>query len=341
VRAVYVAGERRTHYEAVAELRNLAGRFLRRQVLAHFDDSEARMSVLVWVAADQGVGAIAKWHDPTGVTILVACFFCLWWLGVWLKTKAEMLKTETLKAGSGNEKAEHLKSESRSPKSETESPASTFQLSVFRISIFALFVWIAAVEISVEAWYRSHEAKLPPAQQWGIAWPTNNSAFEEMPIPATARQILRYDEGRSAGWREDRTAWQMIFLRWNPGRTALHLAQNHTPEVCLTAAGHRLDVISEQEWIDADGLRLPFAVYQVTDAARPFFVFYCLWDDRAVTQTFQTMALTYGNRLAPVLAGLRNPGERSLEIAVSGADDAPDAEAAVKQELEKLIVRQP
>jgi hypothetical protein len=322
VRAVYVAGERRTHYEAVAELRNLAGRFLRRQVLAHFDDSEARMSVLVWVAADQGVGAIAKWHDPTGVTILVACFFCLWWLGVFLKSRKR-------------------KAESGSSMSETESPASTFQLSVFRISIFALFVWIAAVEISVEAWYRSHEAKLPPAQQWGIAWPTNNSAFEEMPIPATARQILRYDEGRSAGWREDRTAWQMIFLRWNPGRTALHLAQNHTPEVCLTAAGHRLDVISEQEWIDADGLRLPFAVYQVTDAARPFFVFYCLWDDRAVTQTFQTMALTYGNRLAPVLAGLRNPGERSLEIAVSGADDAPDAEAAVKQELEKLIVRQP
>lgn len=43
VRAVYVAGERRTHYEAVAELRNLAGRFLSRQVLTHFDDSETRL----------------------------------------------------------------------------------------------------------------------------------------------------------------------------------------------------------------------------------------------------------------------------------------------------------
>ena len=241
----------------------------------------ARMSVLVWVAADQGVGAIAKWHDPTGVTILVACFFCLWWLGIFLKSE---------KAESGKRKS-HVRN--RKPGFDIS------KLSVFRISIFALFVWIAAVEISVEAWYRSHEAKLPPAQQWGIAWPTNNPAFEEMPLPAAARQILRYDEGRSAAWREDGTAWQMIFLRWNPGRTALHLAQNHTPEVCLTAAGHRLDVISEQEWIDADGLRLPFAVYQVTDATRPFFVFYCLWDDRAGTQTFETMSLTYGNRLAP------------------------------------------
>jgi len=43
VRTVYVAGERRTHYEAVAELRNLAGRFLRQQVLTHFADSETRL----------------------------------------------------------------------------------------------------------------------------------------------------------------------------------------------------------------------------------------------------------------------------------------------------------
>jgi len=43
VRTVYIAGERRTHYEAVAELRNLAGRFLRQQILTHFEGSEARL----------------------------------------------------------------------------------------------------------------------------------------------------------------------------------------------------------------------------------------------------------------------------------------------------------
>ena len=44
VRTVYVAGERRTHYEAVAELRNLAGRFMRQQILTHFQDSGARLA---------------------------------------------------------------------------------------------------------------------------------------------------------------------------------------------------------------------------------------------------------------------------------------------------------
>ncbi len=43
VRTVYVAADRRAHYEAVAQLRNLAGRFLRQQVLTYFDDSGSRL----------------------------------------------------------------------------------------------------------------------------------------------------------------------------------------------------------------------------------------------------------------------------------------------------------
>ncbi len=43
VRTVYVAADRRTHYEAVAELRKLAGRFLKQQILTHFEDSDSRL----------------------------------------------------------------------------------------------------------------------------------------------------------------------------------------------------------------------------------------------------------------------------------------------------------
>jgi HTH-type transcriptional regulator, glycine betaine synthesis regulator len=43
VRMVYVAGDRRVHYEAVAELRNLATRFLREQIVPHLDSGQARI----------------------------------------------------------------------------------------------------------------------------------------------------------------------------------------------------------------------------------------------------------------------------------------------------------
>lgn len=46
VRTVPVNGDRRVHYEAVAELKNLAGRFLRQQVLNYFEDSEERLDRL-------------------------------------------------------------------------------------------------------------------------------------------------------------------------------------------------------------------------------------------------------------------------------------------------------
>jgi HTH-type transcriptional regulator, glycine betaine synthesis regulator len=43
LRMVYVAGDRRAHYEAVAELRNLATRFLRDQIVPHLDNGQARL----------------------------------------------------------------------------------------------------------------------------------------------------------------------------------------------------------------------------------------------------------------------------------------------------------
>jgi DNA-binding transcriptional regulator GbsR (MarR family) len=43
LRTVYVPGDRRVHYEAVAELRNLATRFLRDQIVPHLDNGKARL----------------------------------------------------------------------------------------------------------------------------------------------------------------------------------------------------------------------------------------------------------------------------------------------------------
>jgi exosortase/archaeosortase family protein len=301
----------------------------------------ARMSLLVWVAARKGVAAIASWHDPAGVTILVACFFCLWGLGVLLESKRQKAESGNLKPEGGSAYSQATGRQGQA--TEGGEADGNFSISAFQLSAFstALVAWILLTEFSVEAWYRWHEARVPVATQWTVTWPTNDASFKELPLAGRTRQILRYDEGRSATWDEGGLKWQAVFLRWKPGRTAIHLAQNHTPEICMTGAGYTLSAISPQEWFEVNGLRMPFLAYQVTDAPQPFFVFYCLWDDRASAQGFETMSLTYGNRLAPVLAGLRNPGQRSIEIAVSGPDNAAEAEAAVRTELEKLVASKP
>jgi len=43
VRTIEVPGDRRVHYEAVAELRSLAGRFLREKIEPHLGEGEARL----------------------------------------------------------------------------------------------------------------------------------------------------------------------------------------------------------------------------------------------------------------------------------------------------------
>jgi hypothetical protein len=89
--------------------------------------------------------------------------------------------------------------------------------------------------------------------------------------------------------------------------------------------------------VPVNGLELPFLSYVVKDESGPLHVFYCLWEDRANAQRFRTTRMSYANRLAPVLAGRRNSGQRSLEVAIWGMADQQEADAALAGELEKLI----
>jgi DNA-binding transcriptional regulator GbsR (MarR family) len=60
--------QRRTQYAAVAELRNLAGSFLRQQVLTHLSDSETRLDRIT--AHAQSLSGEAKTHALARVALL-------------------------------------------------------------------------------------------------------------------------------------------------------------------------------------------------------------------------------------------------------------------------------
>jgi exosortase len=274
----------------------------------------ARTSLLVWIASRKGMAAMSAWHDSTGVAILVVDFICLW-LAAWAMRP---------RTGQADEKAitHHA-----SGISHRASPW-----------LYALAAWLALAEIGTETWYRSHEVRVPKTTAWNVEFPRDNPTFRALPFSDRTKQFLRYDEGVNGAWIEEGDLkLQAIFLRWKPGRITPHLAKSHTPEVCLTAAGHKLLSQSDLRLISVHGLRLPFRSYVVQGESVPIHVFYCLWEDRADEQGFGTTSLTYANRLKPVLAGRRNSGQRSLEIALWGMADAAEAETALARELAKLI----
>jgi hypothetical protein len=203
----------------------------------------------------------------------------------------------------------------------------------------ALAVWLLAVEAGTELWYRFHEWHLPKAVAWHVELPRESGNFRKIPLSDKTKQFLRYDEGLNASWDVTGKHWQAIFLRWDPGRIAVHLAKSHTPAACLTSSGRHLLAQSSAHPVEIKGLQLPFRSYVATDdtGQGPLHVFYCLWEDRADTQLFGAMSQTYANRLGPVFAGRRNCGQRSLEIAVWGFTAMSQAEEALREQLESLL----
>ena len=276
-----------------------------------------RTVLLVTVASRQGIQAISQWHDPAGVTILVGCF-----LGVWIVSAIFRRKNGT--AGmDGTDGANNPGLESRTGMSLTLA--------------FGLFFWLIVCEAGVELWYRSHEQNLQAKLSWVVKFPQDAGEFRELPFAPQTVQLLRFDEGRNAVWTDrDGMRCQAIFLRWNPGRIAVHLARSHTPEVCLTSAGRKLTGEPLSRTVTVDGLSLTFDVYHA--AADGLWVYYCLWEDQLAEDSSATERLSYRNRLQTVFDGRRNLGQRSLEFAVWS--DAKEEEVLVRAEEQlKAMVR--
>ena len=280
----------------------------------------ARLAVLVWVASRKGINAVDHWHDPTGVTILLGCFFGLWFLGHALAGKNSPTRVPA-----------------QSPPGEKWQWLTGNWLTGNVTPVLTLAAWILFVETGVEGWYAWHMARLPAAVVWSVNLPTQNPSYKELTIAPDQRRTLRYDDGRRAVWQEDNLKWELIYLHWLPGKAAIHLANYHTPKSCLTASGHDVGGGEEVVYLKVSGLELPFRFYQIKDSANPVFVAYCLWDDRAVDRNFSAVPFTWGGRLGAILGGQRNPGQRSIEIALTGAGDLPGAQVEVKKLLAKII----
>lgn len=275
-----------------------------------------RLCVLVSVASRHGIAAVSRWHDPTGVTILLGCLFGLWFLAHWFARKNPKVEIPSPKT-------------SRSRVSVANSPFPTF-------AFFGLAFWLLIAETCVTNWYRYHEARMPSPVTWDIKWPVNLT-MRQLPIAPETRQILRYDEADSRAWQADDRSWQVVYLRWNPGSVATRLTYNHTPEVCLTASGHRIAEMSAPMNLTARGLEFPFRFYRLGDTPQPVFVGYCLWEDRATSHAFNTASLGWGNRLGPVLEGQRNTGQRSIELVITGVNDFNSARDAVEKLLNDIV----
>jgi exosortase len=275
-----------------------------------------RTSFLTYLAAKHGTGAIARYHDEAGMTILLACTVALWGLG-YLTSLLEKKTLPTVGAVA--------------PKVVCPRGAPYTRLAL------TLVVWIAAVEIGVEGWYAYREARIKPGPNWTMVLPEDNSTYQSLPITEDEHQLLRFDNVKQGRWQgADGTVWQAFYFDWRAGRVAGYLAKRHTPDICLPAAGMTLQVGPTLTLVKVDGLELPIRSYVFSGSGGTFHVFQCHWEPGAVAAGYAEESARF-NLIRGVWAGRGNKGQKVFEIVVSGYNDLPSAQAAVVRELEKLI----
>lgn len=269
----------------------------------------ARTSILSIIAAKNGSHAIAQWHDSTGALLLGMCMLCVWLLAAAWSKRASRAATPTEQPTADNQ----------------ASTATDIQplRDIGNVCRAPLPVWCAPAVLAIVLfaeggnylWYRSPESSFASASNasWSVNLPRQASEFTDIPFSGKSRQLLQFDEGENAQWFSDNARWQAIYLRWRPGRVAAHLARSHTPEACLTAAGHRIFEQIELGHISPSGALLPLKFYH---AEGSLHVLYCLWSESGSGEALRPGALSWQSRLQSVLSRQRHCGHRSIELAM-------------------------
>jgi exosortase len=270
-----------------------------------------RATALVFVAANSGLDALARWHDLIGTAALL--FGMAGMLGL-----AWLWKGEPKNAR---------------PAAESSAAPGTFA------SQWMALAWLAIVFAGTEIWYRSHERQLLERPPWKATWPAGNDSVEALPILESTRVILRYDDAKTAAWEEPRgVRWWSFFAHWKPQRAALQLVRSHSPEICLPAIGRTSRMARPDVNLRAGSVSLDFRSYEFEQNGRPLFVFVCIQEDKRVASgPADTGEWNLRGRLRAAFQGKRNLGQRLLEVAVSGFDDFAQASEALAKTAEEIV----
>jgi len=287
-------------------------------VLLAFALNVTRAFLLITMMELRGIDAMSQIHDPAGFGISLVNLLLLWIV------------------------ANKLAGTVESP-----GPVQSWTIDLhfpLRSSLILLVAW-AGAELLTVTWYQWHERDTRPAPVWTLRWPPSRPNFKEEKIDDLVQSDLRYDEGWHGTWR-DTSRWDIFFFTWKPSRAAAGLAESHHPDICLPAAGYRIEDDAGVKTMDIDGLALPVHryVFQDTFSGRLFYVFQAITDDkiRPGEASGERQVPDQVQRLQAAWEGRRNPGERSLLVVNQGAANLDAAEAGFRDLLgDSLLVTSP
>jgi exosortase/archaeosortase family protein len=299
-----------------------------------------RAFFLVWVAATRGVPAVSEWHDFAGYAIVGFVF--LGSLGL-----AAVVARIASTRGSKKEKGEN-----GDQRSEVGGQRSAPLFLLPTSSFLLCLLWLGAVEVAVEGWYRAHERDLATTGGWGVRVPENAPGFREIKIDELVRQTLRFDDGHEVMWKATEAASgpttnYLFFFRWDPGSASVLRARAHRPDICLPSIGWTMIADLGTKTYPGPG-EIPIAARHVTfkqsQGNAVAHTFFCLQEDKIhrsearpdllLAQGVQP-AWSFQARARVVREGIRNLGQQVLQNIVVSSPPMDDERA--EKNFEHLV----
>ena len=327
-----------------------------------FGCNVVRTTYLVRVCDLKGKAAVNLYHDPAGFTILgitLAGLLVLTWL--FRPRKASEVKpgpnVEQESAAELEVKRKWSEGETPSRSPVTEPPARSggaaggHHATVgLMAALVCTVLWILAVEVEIEVWFRPTETRAASKSSWSLQWPKQQPDFREPPISDSVRTMLKYDEGKRAEWREaNGRPWQAYYLRWFAAHTryraieAAEQAQGHRPDVCLQLAGMALQKNFGSQLRRINGVTLLANLEWFSDRGRPLHVMTCYWEPDATALDYQppsppSTANALRNAWHALQTHDRARNEKCvIKLAVWGMETDEEAEVAFSDFLQHAI----
>lgn len=277
---------------------------------AAFVTNVIRAAFLAWSAAQSGLHAVERWHDPAGLTILLVCVGLILAIALLLDRDAP------------------------SPTTWAGLPAAH---PLPRWFAPALAAWLAVVIGAVELWY--FDPSPPPESPWQIAMPAGSTVVE---IPVKVRSVYHSDEASGASWHgPEGSRWLMYSFQWKFGPASSRVAATaHRPDLCLPAGGRELREDRGELEIPIGAGTRPFHAFVFEDGRRPLFVYYGLWQYRS-DRGLRHGPLSRYKVVASIQSVLWREariGQQAAEIIVSGYWDAAKADAAFREIAPRLFI---
>jgi len=199
-------------------------------------------------------------------------------------------------------------------------------------------------EAAVRGYFRYQEMRIPKLPPLVIEWPDKSiveTSFSE--IPEDIQEILMCDFGKEVDitWDNGVQAQMTYYGYTGENRIASVSSFGHSPTICLTSIGARLDEEKEPLMVELKGLPWKLNHYEFSFPQRgnmPIQVFYLVWEAQQMGVTAQELeSMTWRNQWRLVASG-RRQFERQVILIYFPGEYPPEALRLKVQELLDAVV---